>query len=89
MNQLYTEKFVKDEKCDWLVFIHGFGGSTKMWKRQIDSFKDKFNLLILDLPGHGKSKEGIAHKGIKRFVIIYTKSCTMKRITYKSFTISY
>ena len=67
MNQLYTEKFVKDEKCDWLVFIHGFGGSTKMWKRQIDSFKDKFNLLILDLPGHGKSKEGIAHKGIKRF----------------------
>ena len=67
MNQLYSEKYVKDEKCDWLVFLHGFGGSTKMWKRQIDSFKEKFNLLILDLPGHGKSSEGIANKGFNKF----------------------
>ena len=67
MNQLYAEKYVKDEKCDWLVFLHGFGGSTKMWKRQIDSFKEKYNLLILDLPGHGKSTKGIAKQGIKKF----------------------
>ena len=67
MSQLYVEKYVKDEKCDWLVFLHGFGGSTKMWKRQIETFKNKYNLLVLDLPGHGKSVEGIAHKGIKKF----------------------
>lgn len=67
MDQLYAEKYVKDEKCDWLVFLHGFGGSTKMWKRQIESFKEKYNLLILDLPGHGKSTKGIAHKGIQKF----------------------
>ena len=67
MDQLYTEKYVKDEKCDWLVFLHGFGGSTKMWKRQVESFKDKYNLLFIDLPGHGKSKIGISDKKIKKF----------------------
>lgn len=68
MDQLYIEKYVKDDKCDWLVLLHGFGGSSKMWKRQIESFKDKFNLFILDLPGHGQSKEGIAKKHIDKFV---------------------
>ena len=67
MSQLYVEKFVKDDKCNWLVFLHGFGGSTKMWKHQIDDFKDKFNLLFIDLPGHGKSLEGIADKKIEKF----------------------
>ena len=67
MDQLYAEKYVKDEKCDWLVFLHGFGGSTKMWKRQIEPFKEKYNLLVLDLPGHGKSTKGIANKNIEKF----------------------
>lgn len=48
------------EKTDkWIVFIHGFGGSRKMFKKQIDSFKDFFNLLVLDLPGHGNSEQGL------------------------------
>ena len=38
-----------------LVFIHGFGGSTKTWKKQIEFFSQKFNLLLIDLPGHGNS----------------------------------
>lgn len=67
MHQLYAEEYVKDEKSDWLVFLHGFGGSTKMWKRQIEAFKKHYNLLILDLPGHGNSKKGIAKLGIKKF----------------------
>ena len=39
----------------WLVFIHGIGGSTRTWKRQVNEFKD-YNLLLLDLPGHGGSQ---------------------------------
>ena len=39
----------------WLVFVHGIGGSTKTWKKQINDFKD-YNLLLLDLPGHGGSQ---------------------------------
>lgn len=67
MQQLYVEKYVKDENSDWLVFLHGFGGSTKMWKKQIEAFKEKHNLLILDLPGHGQSKVGIAGLGATKF----------------------
>jgi pimeloyl-ACP methyl ester carboxylesterase len=39
----------------WLVFVHGIGGSTRTWKKQIHEFKD-YNLLLLDLPGHGGSQ---------------------------------
>lgn len=40
----------------WVTFIHGAGGSSSMWFRQIRSFKEKFNVLLIDLSGHGKSK---------------------------------
>lgn len=65
--ELYTEKYFKDENSKWLVFIHGIGGSSKMWVKQVKCFKDKYNLLLIDLPGHGKSEEGIAGKGYKTF----------------------
>lgn len=67
MGQLYFEKFVQDDKKDWLVLLHGFGGNSRMWLKQIAFFRKKYNLFVLDLPGHGKSKEGIAKKGYKKF----------------------
>jgi len=42
--------------AEWLVFIHGAGGSIVTWKYQIDAFKPYFNLLLPDLRDHGKSK---------------------------------
>lgn len=65
--KLYTEKYFKDNNSKWLVFIHGIGGSSKMWIKQVKFFKDKYNLLLIDLPGHGNSKEGIVGKGYKNF----------------------
>ena len=44
------------ENTKWATFIHGAGGSSSMWFRQIRSFKEKFNVLLIDLSGHGKSK---------------------------------
>ncbi|SMG12216.1 Pimeloyl-ACP methyl ester carboxylesterase [Marivirga sericea] len=41
---------------EWVIFIHGAGGSTATWKYQIDAFKDSYNLLLLDLRDHGNSK---------------------------------
>ena len=67
MERLHVEKYVTDKSDKWIVFLHGFGGNTKMWNRQIRFFKDRYNLLVVDLPGHGLSKPGIAHKGIKKF----------------------
>jgi pimeloyl-ACP methyl ester carboxylesterase len=41
---------------EWIVFIHGAGGSTATWKYQLNAFKPFYNLLLLDLRDHGKSK---------------------------------
>ena len=41
----------------WVVFIHGIAGSTKTWKKQVASFNEKYNLLLIDLPGHGENAE--------------------------------
>ena len=47
-----------------LVLIHGFLGSSKMWKPQIDFFKDDFRVIAPDLPGFGKSKNVTSHNSI-------------------------
>ena len=40
----------------WVTFVHGAGGSSSIWYKQIRDFKENFNILILDLRGHGNSK---------------------------------
>jgi pimeloyl-ACP methyl ester carboxylesterase len=39
----------------WVVFVHGAGGSSAIWYKQIRSFKANFNVLLVDLRGHGRS----------------------------------
>jgi len=40
----------------WVTFVHGAGGSSSIWFKQIRSFSSHFNVLVLDLRGHGNSK---------------------------------
>ncbi|MFH6602063.1 alpha/beta fold hydrolase [Maribacter algicola] len=40
----------------WVTFVHGAGGSSSIWYKQVREFKKHFNVLLLDLRGHGKSK---------------------------------
>lgn len=40
-----------------MVFIHGAGGSSSIWFRQIKPYTEEFNVLLVDLRGHGRSKE--------------------------------
>ena len=44
------------ESQQWVTFIHGAGGSSTIWFKQIKAFSRLFNLLLIDLRGHGKSK---------------------------------
>ena len=38
-----------------LIFVHGFLGSSEMWKFQKDYFKSKFRIISPALPGFGES----------------------------------
>ncbi|MDD4847848.1 MAG: alpha/beta hydrolase [Bacteroidales bacterium] len=40
-----------------LVFVHGFGCDMNAWEAQYDYFKDKAQLVFLDLPGYGQSDQ--------------------------------
>jgi len=47
---------------EWTVFIHGFGGSSNVWFKQLKAFHEHFNLVLIDLRGHGKSQGLPAHR---------------------------
>lgn len=54
---LYTKTYEKSPDHEWVVFIHGAGGSSNIWFRQIKAYSEEFNVLLVDLRGHGKSKD--------------------------------
>lgn len=55
VRMLYYKKYVLEKGNDWVVFVHGAGGSSAVWFKQLRDFKQKYNLLLIDLRGHGKS----------------------------------
>ena len=46
----------KNKNVPWITFIHGAGGSSAIWFKQIRFFSRYFNLLLIDLRGHGASQ---------------------------------
>ena len=48
-----------------LVLVHGFLGSSIMWRPQIDFFKEKYRVITPDLPGFGKSNKAKLHNSIQ------------------------
>lgn len=51
--------YLNENTTKWVSFVHGAGGSSSIWFRQIRAFKKEFNVLVLDLRGHGNSKPTI------------------------------
>lgn len=49
---LYENK----NSSQWVTFVHGAGGSSSIWFKQVRDFKKEYNVLLLDLRGHGNSK---------------------------------
>ena len=58
---------------EWVTFVHGAGGSSSIWFRQIKEFKKHFNVILLDLRGHGKSKYHLKN--------VFEKKYTFKSIS--------
>ncbi|MBP1939576.1 2-succinyl-6-hydroxy-2,4-cyclohexadiene-1-carboxylate synthase [Phocicoccus pinnipedialis] len=49
-------KFLDHFKEETVLFLHGFLSDHGAFDSLIHDYKDKFNILLIDLPGFGKSK---------------------------------
>ncbi len=54
---LYYKTYLKSPDAPWVTFIHGVGGSSIIWFKQIRDFSNHFNVLMVDLRGHGRSRD--------------------------------
>ena len=72
---LYHKSYHTGADRDWVVFIHGAGGSSAIWFKQIRAYREHFNVLLVDLRGHGKSRE---MSTMKRY---YKEKYTFKTVT--------
>jgi len=78
----YYEVFGEGETK--LLFLHGWGVDRRIWRQQYKHFKNKYQVMIIDLPGHGNSsfhmvslddiahdiREILVHAGFSKFVSI-------------------
>ena len=51
--------YKNENSNQWVTFVHGAGGSSSIWFKQIRDFKSQYNVLLLDLRGHGNSNSQI------------------------------
>ncbi|RNA64753.1 alpha/beta fold hydrolase [Prosthecochloris sp. ZM_2] len=65
---LHYRTYELEPDAPWVVFVHGAGGSSSIWFLQLKDFSRHFNVLMVDLRGHGKSKsEASRHRGKYNF----------------------
>ena len=46
-----------NEDAQWVLMVHGAGGSTRTWRKQVEAFSKNYHLLLVDLPGHAGSAQ--------------------------------
>ncbi len=39
-----------------LLFLHGWAMNSRIWRQQIKYFSERYKVIAIDLPGHGKSE---------------------------------
>lgn len=57
---LHHRAYFRGDEHEWVVFVHGAGGSSSIWYKQIRDFREHFNVLLIDLRGHGSSPKPVA-----------------------------
>lgn len=41
---------------DAILLLHGFTGSSATWTKLVSTLETTFQVIAIDLPGHGKTK---------------------------------
>lgn len=47
----------RTEQPEWILFIHAAFVNHNMFKKQFEYFQDKYNILAIDIIGHGQSTD--------------------------------
>lgn len=85
----YDITYVNDDKnnnSEWVILLHGIGGSSNMWRRQIALLQDTYNTCAITLPGHGDNKSDVDNLGSNTYkqiaidIIDYLKALGIKEI---------
>lgn len=70
-----------------MVFIHGWGGSARYWKSTADALADRFDCLLYDLRGFGRSRGKPNIATVRESVVTSesnpTKTLAVKELTYE------
>ena len=64
---IHYQVYKNQNTTKWVTFVHGAGGSSSIWFKQIRAFKKFFNVLLLDLRGHGNSKPKLINAFDKKY----------------------
>ena len=82
-------KFKKINEENPIVFIHGIGLTHEIWDKQIDYFK-KYNTIVYDLLGHGKTplnKKQISIKNFSNQLLMLINSLNINKIHLIGFSL--
>lgn len=76
----YDQNFSFQADLPTLIFVHGAGGSGKKWTYQLEGIQD-YNLIALDLPGHGGSEGSAADNIIayREYVWSFIQALKLKK----------
>ena len=68
----------------WVTFIHGAGGSSSIWFRQIRAFKNEFNIKRMygKHYGYETSKSALMVKHLKEKILRFRKKGYLKSRNY-------
>lgn len=53
-DKLHSQVVGSSDK-ETILFLHGIGAASSSWWQQVDYFKEKYSVLLVDLPGHGEN----------------------------------
>lgn len=78
---LNLEIIQKNNSDDFILFLHGFTGSSLDWKEIAENIDSRFNIVALDFIGHGKSESPADEKFYSVESIIEQIDESINRIT--------
>ena len=53
----FTDRNGSDQNGSTLLFIHGVGLNQQVWQPQIEYFAERYQVLVYDMLGHGRSRQ--------------------------------